>query len=266
MPKQVQIHKRDLITGLQKGLALMQLFSTSVPRMTVPQAALLAEMSQSAARRFLLTMVHDGYAETDGRNYWLTVKTLGIAQAYTDSAKLPRIVRPVADHVGRVTQEHTSVAIRDGYDMVFIARSRNSHVSSTTIRVGARVPIYCTASGRLLLATLDAEKLDGYFKGASLQAVTPYTKTSIDDIKYEVRRTAAQGYVVVNEELEIGMRVMAVPLKNREFKFAGALCITTHTSHISEADMVTRYLPVLYEAQALLQPILEAEVLEWTLR
>ncbi len=264
MSKQIHIHKRDLISGLQKGLGLMQLFSASVPRMTVPQAALLADMSQSAARRFFLTLVHDGYAETDGRNYWLTAKALGIAQAYADSAKLPKVVRPVADHVSRVTQEHASVAVRDGNHMVFVARSRNSHVSSMTIRVGARVPMYCTASGRLLLATLPQDKLDRYFADVPLEAVTPYTKTTVAEVKFEVRRAGAQGYCIVNEELEIGLRVMAVPLKNRDFKFAGALCLTTHTSHISEADMLSRFLPVLYEAQALLQPILEADVLEWT--
>jgi len=262
--KKIQIHKRDLISGLQKGLGLLQLFSATVPRMTVPQAALLADMSHSAARRFLLTLVHDGYAETDGRNYWLTAKTLGIAQAYVDSAKLPKVVRPVADHVARVTQEHTSIAVRDGNHMVFIARSRNSHLSSTTIRVGARLPMYCTASGRLLLATLAHDKLDQYFVDVKLESVTPYTKTLVDEVKYEVRRAAAQGYCIVNEELEIGMRVMAVPLRNREFRFSGALCLTTHVSHVSEAEMISRYLPVLYEAQALLQPILEAEVLEWS--
>ncbi|WP_347559057.1 IclR family transcriptional regulator C-terminal domain-containing protein [Robbsia sp. KACC 23696] len=266
MKKSLHIHKRDLISGLQKGLGLLQLFSASVPRMTVPQAALLADMSQSAARRFLLTLVHDGYAETDGRNYWLTAKTLGIAQAYADSAKFPKVVRPVADHVSRVTQEHASVAVRDGNHMVFVARSRNSHVSSATIRVGARVPMYCTASGRLLLATLTQTKLDQYFAEEALTAVTPYTKTGIDEVTAEVRRAGVQGYSIVNEELEIGMRVMGVPLKNRDFKFAGALCLTTHVSHVSEADMISRYLPVLYEAQALLQPILEAEVVDWAVR
>lgn len=266
MNKRIHIHKRDLIVGLQKGLELIQLFSATVPRMTVPQAAMLSDMSQSAARRFLLTLVHDGYAETDGRNYWLTAKALGVAQAYADSAKLPKVVRPVADHVSRVTQEHTSVAVRDGNHMVFIARSRNSHLSSTTIRVGARVPMYCTASGRLLLATLTQEKLDQYFSEVAIEAATPYTKTSIDEVKYEVRRAAAQGYCIVNEELEIGMRVMAVPLRNRDFRFSGALCLTTHITHVSEADMISRCLPVLYEAQALLQPILESEMLEWASR
>lgn len=261
--KRAQIHQRDLIVGLQKGLMLMQLFSSARPRLTITQAAGLSGLSHSSARRFFLTLLHDGFLETDGRNYWLTPRTLRLAQAYADSAKLPSIVRPVADHVARVTQEHVSIAVRDENDMVFIARSRYSHVSSGSMRVGARVPIYCTASGRMLLSTFTREQLDRYFAEVKLEQVTPYTKTSIDDLLFEIRRAGAQGYAIVSEEYEIGMRVMGVPLRNRDHRFAGALCITTAASRISEAGMEHQYLSAMYEAQALLRPLLEPDILSW---
>jgi IclR family pca regulon transcriptional regulator len=128
------IHQRDLIVGLQKGLALMQLFSADQPRLSVPQAAKLSGLTSSAARRFLLTLVHDEFAETDGRHYWLTAKALRIGQAYVDSAQMPRMLRPIVEQVARTTQEHVSVGTRDGDEVVHIVRSRYSHITSLSIR------------------------------------------------------------------------------------------------------------------------------------
>jgi len=142
------IHERDLIVGLQKGLALIQLFTDETPRLSVPDAARLAGLTKSAARRFLLTLVHDGYAQTDGRHYWLTARTLRLGQAYVDSARLPRMLRPIVEKVATETREHVSVAVRDGDEVVHIVRSRVANVSSLSIRQGFRLPMYCTGSGR----------------------------------------------------------------------------------------------------------------------
>ena len=156
------IHPRDLIAGLQKGLALMQLFSAEQPRLSVPQAARLSGLTPSAVRRFLLTLVHEGFAETDSREYWLTPKALRIGQAYVDSAQLPRMLRPIVEQVARQTQEHVSVGTRDGDEIIHLVRSRYSHIASLSIRPGSRVPMYCTAGGRIWLAALEgATATDG---------------------------------------------------------------------------------------------------------
>lgn len=251
------IHPRDLIAGLQKGLALMQLFSVDQPKLTVPQAASLSGMTQSAARRFLLTLVHEAFIETDGRHYWLTPKALRIGQAYVDSAQLPRMLRPVVEQVARTTQEHVSVGTRDGDEMVHIVRSRYSHVASLSIRPGSRVPMYCTASGRLWLAALGAEALDAYFARTQLRALTPYTCVDEQALREELRVIARQGYAEVDQEFEVGMRVLGVPLQDRHGVLRSTLAITSHASRISVEDMRKRFLTPLYEAQALLRPVLE---------
>ncbi|MCU1724300.1 IclR family transcriptional regulator C-terminal domain-containing protein [Pseudomonas sp. 5P_5.1_Bac1] len=251
------IHPRDLIAGLQKGLALMQLFSVDQPKLTVPQAAALSGMTQSAARRFLLTLVHEAFIETDGRHYWLTPKALRIGQAYVDSAQLPRMLRPVVEQVARVTQEHVSVGTRDGDEMVHIVRSRYSHVASLSIRPGSRVPMYCTASGQLWLAALGEEALDAYFARTQLRALTPYTCVDEQALREELRVIARQGYAEVDQEFEVGMRVLGVPLLDRHGVLRSTLAITSHASRISVEDMRKRFLTPLYEAQALLRPVLE---------
>lgn len=252
-----QIHPRDLIAGLQKGLALMQLFSTDLPRLTVPQAARLSGMTSSAVRRFLLTLVHERFVETDGRHYWLTAKALRIGQAYVDSAQMPRMLRPIVEQVARTTQEHVSVGTRDGDEIVHIVRSRYSHIASLSIRPGSRVPMYCTASGRLWLAALSAAELDDYLSRVTLQALTPYTCTGVDALRAELEQVARQGYCSVDQEYEAGMFVLGVPLLNRAGQLRATLTITTHTSRADAAGLRERYLTPLYEAQALLRPVLD---------
>ncbi|TBV03495.1 IclR family transcriptional regulator domain-containing protein [Phytopseudomonas dryadis] len=251
------IHPRDLIVGLQTGLALMQLFSVDTPRLTVPQAARAAGLSNSAARRFLLTLVHDGFAETDGRDYWLTARVLRIGQAYVDSAQLPRMLRPIVEQVARTSGEHVSVGVRDGDDIVHIVRSRYSHISSLSIRPGSRVPMYCTASGRIWLASLPAEGLAAYFQRVEPQALTPYTRTDVAALGEELLKVAQQGYATVDGEYEVGMRVLGVPLLDRHGALKATLSITTHASRGDIREMRQRHLTTLYEAQALLRPILD---------
>lgn len=254
--KQPTIHPRDLIVGLQKGLALLQLFSQEHPRLSVPDVARMADLTPSAARRFLLTLVHDGYAQTDGRQYWLTAKTLRIGQAYVDSAAMPRMLRPIVEQVARNTQEHVSVGVRDGDDIVHVVRSRYSHIASLSIRPGSRVPMYCTGSGRLWLASLAPEALTAYFERTALTAITPYTVTDEQLIRTEIALASERGYVMVDQEYEVGMRVLSVPLMDRQGTLQAALTITTHASRLTLNEMRERYLSALYEGQALLRPIM----------
>lgn len=224
--------------------------------MSVPEAARLAGMTQSAARRFLLTLVHDSFVQTDGRYYWLTAKALRIGQAYVDSAVLPRMLRPIVEQVARSTQEHVSVGVRDGDDIVHIVRSRYSHITSMSIRPGSRVPMYCTGSGRLWLASLTAPELDAYFSRNPPRAITPYTLTDEARIRDEIALCAERGHVVVDQEYEVGMRVLSVPLIDRDRQLQAALTLTTHASRMTVAEMRERYLSALYEGQALLRPIM----------
>ncbi len=255
--KQPLIHERDLIAGLQKGLALILLFNDQTPRLTVPEAAARAGLSTSAARRFLLTLVHDGYAETDGRYYWLTAKNLRIGQAYVESARLPRMMRPIVEKVAAETREHVSVAVRDGDEVVHIVRSRVMNVSSLSMRQGWRLPMYCTGSGRLWLASLSDEEVDAYLARVERQALTPYTRTGIAEIKAVIAAIREQGYAELDQEYEVGMRILGVPLTDRHGQMRASLTITTQVSSLSLAEIRERYLRFLYEGQALLRPIMD---------
>jgi IclR family transcriptional regulator, pca regulon regulatory protein len=251
------IHERDLIVGLQKGLSLILLFTDAYPRLSVPDAARLAGLTKSAARRFLLTLVHDGYAEPDGRSYWLTAKALRLGQAYVDSARLPRMLRPIVDKVASETREHVSVAVRDADEVVHIVRSRVTNLSSPSIRQGSRLPMYCTGSGRLWLASLPDAEVDAYLERTDRQPLTPFTRTAIADIKAVIASIRQLGYAELDQEYEVGMRILGVPVLDRQGQMRASLTITTEAASMTLATMRERYLRYLYEGQALLRPIIE---------
>ena len=203
------IHPRDLIVGLQKGLALIQLFSKTCPKLTVAQAAKMSGLTQSAARRFLLTLLHERYLQTDGRYYWLTPKTLRLGQAYVDSAQFPRMVRPIVEYIASRTEEHASVGVVDEDELVYIARSRHTPFNSTSVRLGERVPIFCTAGGRLWLASLPEAECEAVLQRITREQRTPYTVTDVALLMEKIAQVRRQGYATIEQEFEIGMLVLA---------------------------------------------------------
>lgn len=246
------IHPRDLIVGLQKGLALIQLFSKTCPKLTVAQAAKMSGLTQSAARRFLLTLLHERYLQTDGRYYWLTPKTLRLGQAYVDSAQFPRMVRPIVEYIASRTEEHASVGVVDEDELVYIARSRHTPFNSTSVRLGERVPIFCTAGGRLWLASLPEAECEAVLQRITREQRTPYTVTDVALLMEKIAQVRRQGYATIEQEFEIGMLVLAVPLTDREGTWWGALSLTSHQSRTSLEALCHDHLDLLYSAQAML--------------
>lgn len=249
---QNDIHPRDLIVGLQKGLALIQLFSKEFPRLTVPQAAKMSGLTPSAARRFLLTLLHERYLQTDGRHYWLTPKALRLGQAYVDSAQFPRMVRPIVEYVASRTEEHASVGVVDEEELVYIARSKHTPFNSTSVRLGERVPVSCTAGGRLWLASLSESECEAVLQRVKRELRTPYTVTGIPALMEKIATVRAQGFATIEQEFEIGMLVVAVPLSDREGNYWGVLSLTSHQSRTSLETLCRDHLDLLYSAQAML--------------
>lgn len=167
------------------------------------------------------------------------------------------MLRPIVEKVATETREHVSVAVSDGDEVVHIVRSRVANVSSLSIRQGFRLPMYCTGSGRLWLASMPDDELDAYLTRVDLQPLTPFTRTSADDIKAVIAQVRAQGYAELDQEYEVGMRILGVPLTNRDGEMRASLTITMQVSAMTPTDIRERYLRYLYEGQALLRPIID---------
>jgi IclR family pca regulon transcriptional regulator len=241
------LDKRDWIAGLEKGLSIIEIFDDAHPRMTAAQAGTRASMTRTAARRYLLTLAHLGYVATDGKLFWLTPRVLRLGQSYLESARLPRIVQPFLQRVTAGTSETAYVSVLDGDDIVYIARNGPNRTMNTGYVLGARVQAQVTASGMLLLALGDVVSVGQWLTTQQLKAYTSHTITSLERLQVELARIRAQGWSLSEQQLELGMRGIAVPLQDHRGDLVGALNVTMPMGQESSDDAVRRVLPVLLE-------------------
>ncbi|WP_431097482.1 IclR family transcriptional regulator domain-containing protein [Polaromonas aquatica] len=251
-PSTPTLDKRDWIAGLEKGLSIIECFDDANPRLTASQAGVRCGMTRTAARRYLLTLEHLGYIASDGKLFWLTPRVLRLGQSYLESARLPRIVQPFLQRVTAGTQESAYVSVMDGDDIVYIARNGSSRAMNTGYVLGSRVQAQVTAAGLLMLSMRDPAWLETWLANHELKAYTSYTIASKDRLRIELARVRAQGWAISEQQLELNYRGIAVPLRDRHGKVAGALSVTMPMGHESSEDAAGRVLSVLREtAQAM---------------
>lgn len=241
------LDKRNWIAGLEKGLSIIETFDDAHPRMTSAQAGERAGLTRTAARRYLLTLEHLGYVATDGKLYWLTPRVLRLGQSYLESARLPRIVQPFLQRITAGTSETAYVSVLDGGDIVYIARNGLNRSMNTGYVLGARVQAQVTASGMLLLAMSDPKTTEQWLQMQNLKAFTSHTIASKDRLVLEFARIRAQGWSLSEQQLELGMRGIAVPLIDHRGDLTGALNVTMPMGHEPSEEAVARVLPVLQE-------------------
>lgn len=241
------LDKRDWIAGLEKGLSIIEAFDEANPRLTASQTGVRCGLTRTAARRYLLTLAHLGYVQSDGKLFWLTPRILRLGQSYMESARLPRIVQPFLQRVTAGTQENAYLSVLDGDEIVYIARNGTTRAMSTGYVLGARVQAEVTAAGLLLLALREPEQQEAWLARHTLRSFTSHTINSKERLALEMARIRAQGWAISEQQLELGTRGIAVPLRDRHGVLAGALNVTMPMGHEPTDDAVNRVLPVLRE-------------------
>ncbi len=250
------LDKRDWIAGLEKGLSIIETFDAANPRMTASQAGERCGMTRTAARRYLLTLQHLGYVQTDGKLFWLTPRVLRLGQSYLESARLPRVVQPFLQRVTAGTQEIAYVCVMDGDDIVYIARNGSNRTMNTGYVLGSRVQAQVTAAGVLLLAMRQADWLERWLTEHELKAYTSHTIASKERLRLELARIRMQGWAVSEQQLELGFRGVAVPLIDHHGDMVGALSVTMPMGNESTEDAVKRVLAVLQETARAMRNLL----------
>jgi IclR family pca regulon transcriptional regulator len=248
--------KRDLIAGLEKGLAVIAAFDQDRPRLTMSEVAALCGLTRAAARRYLITLEYLGYVTSERKMYSLAPKVLRLGQSYMHSARLPRIVQPELHKLAYALKEASSAGVLDGADVICIAATSAGRVVSSTLQPGTRVPAYCTANGRVLLASLQQPQVDAWITRQNLVPLTPNTITNPDRLRVEIARTRSQGYALVDQELELGLRTISVPLKSYRGDVLAAMNVSVHAARVSMDQLVDECLPALLHAQASLRTVL----------
>ena len=239
----------NFMSSLARGLAVIHAFQERKRHLTIAQISHRTEIPRAAVRRCLYTLIKLGYATTDGRTYSLLPKVLTLGHAYLSSTPLAVTAQPILDQLSNQLHEACSMATLEGDEVLYVARSATpQRLISVDLSVGSRLPAYCTSMGRILLAALDDAALEDYLETANLQVKTSRTLHTPEAIRASVAEIRQQGWVIVDQELEVGLRSLAVPLKDSAGQVLAALNVGTHVSRITRQELETRFLPVLLEA------------------
>lgn len=240
----------DFMTSLARGLHVIRAFTGLDRHLSIADASRATGLTRAVVRRCLYTLRELGYVGTDGRAFFLTPKVLNLGYAYLSTAPLPVVAQPVLEEVSRTLDESCSVAVLEEGSVVFVARSATRRIMSVTLRVGSRVPTYCTALGRVLLAHLEPDRVTEELSSIDLRVLTRHavpSRKKLDDILGAVRK---QGYALNDQELEIGLRSIAVPVRNVVGEVVAAMNVGAQASRVSLREMVDTFLPVLRSAAA----------------
>lgn len=247
---------RDFVTSLARGLEVIKAFDRTAPAMTLSDVARRTGFTRAAARRFLLTLGELGYVRSDGKRFELTAKVLELGYAYLSTLELPELAAPFMEEVVRQVQESCSASVLNGTDIVYVARIPTSRIMSVSLNVGTKLPAFCTSMGRVLLAALPEAEREEVLARSSLTRYTPKTVTDPEGLRAILREVAGTGYALVDEELELGLRSIAVPVRNRRGATIAAINVSSHTSRATERDMVDRFLPALLSAAGQIQRVM----------
>jgi IclR family pca regulon transcriptional regulator len=231
--------------GLAKGLAIIEAFSPHRTRMTVSEAAQVSGTSRASARRCLLTLAELGYLEFDGKYFRPQPRLLALSAAYNGTRSLPQIAQPFLKAARDELHESISLAVLDRDAALFVARAEAERLVTTGISIGTRIDLYCSATGRVLLATWDDKRLSEYFDRVAIAARTKYSLVKKTALREAVRSATRQGYATTDQELEIGLRSIAVPVIDSRGHVVGAMSASASTARVSLQQMIKGFVPVL---------------------
>lgn len=228
---------RDFVQSLERGLAIMRVFSGERPSMTVSEIAQEVGLTRSAVRRFLLTLGELGYVYGKNNRFELTPRVLELGYAYLSALSFPDVALPRLEQLVVETGEASEGSILDRGDVVYVVRVSGPALMTISVNVGARRPAYATAMGRVLLANLPDEDLDHYLDTYDLVPVLPRTITDVTEFRAELSRVRQDGFALVNQELEEGLIAIAVPVRDRNGRVRAAINLSTHIGRKSVKDM-----------------------------
>jgi len=233
------------VRSFERGLAVIRSFDAEHPARTLSEVADTCGLTRAAARRLLLTLVDLGYVHQDGRLFRLTPRVLELGYSYLSSVTLPQIAEPHLEQLVAQVRESSSLCVLDGDDVVYVARVPTRRIMSATITVGTRFPAHPTSVGRVLMAHLPDEEIDDRIARTQLRPLTDSTIVSVRALRAELHRVLRQGYAIVDQELEEGLRSIAAPVRDRDGKVVAAVNIAVPAGRNSVESIRRDLLPHL---------------------
>jgi IclR family pca regulon transcriptional regulator len=247
----------NFMTSLARGLLVIQGFSQQSLHLSISQLSKRTGLSRASVRRCLHTLSKLGFVGSDdGRKFHLLPRVLALGHSYLSSVPLATVAQPVLERLSQILHESCSIALLDGIDIIYVARANVTRIMAIDLGVGTRLPAFCSSIGRVLLANLPLEEMDALLLRIEFTRYTDRTLTSVEQLRHVLLSVRRNGYAIVDQELEIGLRSMAVPVQNLMGRVVAAINVGAHGQRVSLQDMQTRFLPYLRAAAQELSPLL----------
>jgi IclR family pca regulon transcriptional regulator len=248
----------DFMTSLARGLAVLRGFSEAGGPQTIAQLSTRTGIPRAAVRRCLFTLRALGYVDAELNNYSLRPKVLSLGYAYMASTPLAVSAQPLLDQLSGTLHESTSLAVLEDDEVLYLARAATTRVMSVSLGTGSRLPAYCTSLGRVMLAHLPSDQFDSYLARVTLAPMTGKTIVTEPDLRAALATVRAAGYAVNDEELELGLRSIAVPVRSASGKVVAALNCGAQSARVSVKQMEETFLPALLRAAQELSVLVRA--------
>jgi len=238
----------DFVKSLERGLAVIRAFDADHTQLTLSEVAQATRLNRATSRRFLRTFAEVGYVYTDGRVFSLRPRVLELGTAYLSALRLPAVAAPHLEELVAEVRESSSISVLDQPDVVYVARVHTKRIMSVAISIGTRFPAYLTAMGRVLLAGLSEAELEHYLDELAIAARTDRTITDRDELREAIARASAQGWSILDQELEHGVRGLAVPIRDRDGRTIAAMNVAALASRATVTSLRRDFLPPLRAA------------------
>jgi len=239
----------NFMMSLARGLLVIQAFSERRLQLSISQLSKRTTLSRASVRRCLHTLSKLGFAGTDdGRSFYLRPRVLALGHSYLSSMPLATAAQPILEHLSQILHESCSIALLDGTEIVYVARAHVTRIMAIDLGVGTRLPAFCTSMGRVLLANLPPDELETVLPKIEFTRYTDRTVSSVEKLRQVLATVRREGHAIIDQELELGLRSMAVPVRNPAGRVVAAINVGAHGQRVSIQDMRTRFLPYLHAA------------------
>jgi IclR family pca regulon transcriptional regulator len=238
----------DFVRSLDRGLAVIRAFSADHTRLTLSEVARETGLTRAATRRFLHTLLQLGYVASNGREFSLRPRVLELGYAYLSSMNLPEIAQPHLEALVAKVRESSSIAVLDGHDVVDILRVRGPGILVVAVPIGTRFPVYASSKGRVLLANLPRQELNRRLATIRFNRLTSRTVVDRKRFREILDEVRERGYAVADQELEDGLRSVAVPIRDSGSTVIAAANISAYANRVSMDSIQSHILPELQAA------------------
>lgn len=235
----------DFIEALARGLDVIAAFPPGRPAMSLTEVASATGLARPTARRILLTLRELGYVRAEGVGFALTPRVLDLGVAYVRSMGLWDVARPHLEQLSARTGESCSVAQLDGSDIVYVARVAVPKIVALAVQIGTRFPALQTSLGKVLLAALCPEEVDAVLAEQTRSGLTPRWQPDRDEREAVLREVRARGWALTDQQLALGIRSVAAPLRDGSGRVIAALNVNTHAAETPVEHLVGHHLPLL---------------------